>query len=305
MAANWVRLDVPDPRPGPRQGASLSVLYARGQLLLFGGREGSQLFDELWRFDTERDRWSLIASNPRPAPRFGHAATIDTRRRRLVLYGGFGAAGALTDLWAFEPLRVGWQRLAERVVGPGPRAGACAAYDEVEDRFLLAFGSTGTARTNEIWSFRFADEIWEEIGPPLGRPPARQDGACFWDATTRRLIVYGGQGEGFLADAWQFSLERRSWSQVPAGRLPAAAGAATAVADDRTALLFGGKSAGGYFAGWMLDLASGEASSLLGDGGGPPPRAGGAAVYSSDTGRFYLFGGANPGELADFWSLAR
>ena len=298
----WELVPTSGPTPSPRLGATFAFLYARGQLLLFGGRAVDQPLAELWRYDTERERWSLLTAAPSPPARWGHAVAVDSRRRVMVIFGGQGSDGTLNDLWAFDPLRLRWQQLARDRVGPGPRVGACAAYDETGDTILLAFGSTGSSLRNDLWAYRPDSESWEELSPPLLRPPARQDAACLWDASGRRLYVFGGRGEEDLADGWVFSLAPPGWTPLPSP-LPPLALAATAVGDNGRGLIIGGQSAGGLLAEvWQLTFADGTLARLHATG--PPPRAGAAAVYSSDTRRFYLFGGAGPSPLDDFWSWA-
>jgi hypothetical protein len=80
---------------------------ARGQTILFGGAGscGENAYcDDLWVFQEEM--WSELTAEVTPGPRFGHAMAYDSRRNRVVLFGGVGeesdcATGDCQTTWFF------------------------------------------------------------------------------------------------------------------------------------------------------------------------------------------------------------
>jgi len=78
-----------------------------GSLLRIGGESDSSYHGDLWRL--EREGWRLVAGAAVP-PRHGGAVALDTRRKRLVLFGGAPkGGGSLGDLWEWDGAR--WQEI--------------------------------------------------------------------------------------------------------------------------------------------------------------------------------------------------
>jgi hypothetical protein len=92
--------------PPARTDASLVYDARRGEVLLFGGYElyqgARRYFQDLWAWDGQR--WSeLTPEGIGPPPRAEAALAFDTRRHRVVLFGGSDADGdSGGDTWTLE-----------------------------------------------------------------------------------------------------------------------------------------------------------------------------------------------------------
>lgn len=202
--------------PQPRSGAVLSS-SGDGSLLLFGGSAGS---DETWLWSDPR--WRRVEAPGPPGRKFA-AVAFDSRRERIVMFGGIGAsAGRLPDTWEWDGARWIEQHPAKR---PAPRAQHAMAYDAVRERVVL-FGGYGAGST-------FLDDTWEWDGvnwsermsstTPLGRR-----GATLTFVPGRgEVILFGGRrqrGSGenpretFLNDSWSWDGVR--WSALVTEKAP-------------------------------------------------------------------------------------
>lgn len=102
----WTRAVIAGPTPGARTRHRLAYDAARGVTVLFGGQIGggrtAQYPSDTWTFDGRA--WTRH-DVPGPPPRWVHAMADDTRRERVVLFGGgLGAApfSRLADVWEWD-----------------------------------------------------------------------------------------------------------------------------------------------------------------------------------------------------------
>jgi hypothetical protein len=248
---------------------------AQAQLWLYGGDPGfaqncqsaPQFDGETWHYDVLCSTWSKYPGAS-PPPRARHTAVWDSKRKRMVIFGGryrAGASGAYTvfnETWSFEPAALDgqglWTPLQPTGTLPPGLANAAAVYDAAGDRMLVFGGNTSISGLtfspeNRLWSLDFAANAWSEVTPTTAtRPPARQFHAMALDAQRGRLIVFSGGDANaftgpFLADLWVFDLAARSWSPLAASGTPPMARIRPSLvldaARDRM-LLFGGHDDG-------------------------------------------------------------
>lgn len=170
-----------------------------GNRVLFGTDASRDTFlADLWTW--QDTRWTRQPSaGPAPAARAEAAMTYDTRRRRLVLFGGYSRTNGVTtrfgDTWEWDGRR--WSRASDR--GPTPRNGAAMAYDPVRGVSVLFGGSDGAA-SGETWEWDGAD--WTRSDVPLADP--RFNTVMWYDPATKRLMRFGGWYDGRRwGDTWE------------------------------------------------------------------------------------------------------
>jgi hypothetical protein len=102
------------PMPPSRSRYSLAYDAESARVLLMGGRGGSPPgpLGDAWTWDGAS--WSQVPGDhplrsQAPPPRMSATLLENPTSRGLMLFGGVGASGALTDLWQFD--RAGWRRL--------------------------------------------------------------------------------------------------------------------------------------------------------------------------------------------------
>ena len=168
---------------------------------LFGGRAGTAVFGDLWRYDLAADTWVLLQVEPGPAPRFGHTATW-VPEVGVVIFAGQAGGSFFSDLWTFEPAAGAWRRLADGGSVPEPRYGSCAGLAP-DGRLWISHGFTDRGRFSDTRAYDFATGAWSDITGGNPTPVIRCLHDCTWTADGR-FVLYGGQTNGVaaLGDLW-------------------------------------------------------------------------------------------------------
>lgn len=223
-------------QPAPRADVAGAFDPMTGMIYMFGGDTGPTVncipqpsfSDETWAYDARCDRWSRVTAETHPSARSRSASAFDTRRRRLVMFGGRYRAGTsgnytlLRDLWAFDVASGRWEDLTP-ASGPSPvaRSNASLVYDAETDSVLLFGGNTSVSGLsftprNDTWAFDFGAGAWRAV-TTTGAPTTR----LFHAATIvgRSMVVFGGGGANafmgpFYDDLWRLDLATGAWSEV-------------------------------------------------------------------------------------------
>ena len=210
----------------------------RGKTVMFGGQGASDLLDDAWEWDGNRERWTpvplppggVINTGPRanwPPARLGHAMAYDSTHHRTVLFGGAGDGGVLlNDTW----LRDGaaWIQGPAAPSGLTARQGHAMIYDNQLQAVVLVGGSDGQPE-NDMWEWD--GNSWTELLPSSATPsssqPSQRAGhAMAYDPDCGRILLFGGfdiNGQP-LNDTWQYDDVATSWSATSLAAMPAARG---------------------------------------------------------------------------------
>ncbi|MEO6954044.1 MAG: kelch repeat-containing protein [Polyangia bacterium] len=101
-SADPVASDTDDPRPLGRTQAAVALDSTRHLLYVFGGlRQGAYLAD-LWVLDLSTTTWHRLPIGGGPVGRAGASVAWDTVLDRMLLFGGKGDAGLLSDGWTLS-----------------------------------------------------------------------------------------------------------------------------------------------------------------------------------------------------------
>jgi hypothetical protein len=284
---------------------------ARAQVVLFGGSDGEALGDT-WEWDGTT--WELRApADPEgdgdPAPRYSHAMAYDSRRSRVVLFGGNQPSdpwwGPSDETWEWDG--ASWARRTpsdpEGDGNPEQRFLHGLAYDEARGRVVL-FGGTQ-------WEmFDFRADTWEWDGASWARrasdsgsdPSARYGHAMAYDATHGQVTLFGGlasdlvySDETWLWDGETWHLSTPTDPEEDGSPESGFLRMMTYDPSQSRILLLGTEEADdGRF--WSWDGAS-WARHIPADpeaDGSPTPSDGYATAYDAARGRLVLFGDPGP-----------
>jgi tetratricopeptide (TPR) repeat protein len=131
---------------------------------------------------------------------------FDTRRSRIVMFGGWGASGLLNDTWAWDGQR--WTQLSDR--GPAPRFAARMAYDANRDRVVLFGGRGQSSDFGDTWEFD--GQVWRQL--EVAGPSIRNIHEMVFDPRSRSVLLFGGyNAPKRFDDLWSFDGD--AWHQIP------------------------------------------------------------------------------------------
>jgi hypothetical protein len=193
------------PQPLPRLNPTAIYDPIRDRMIVYGGRnDQDQPFGDLWAFNTSGSGWTqLTPAGPAPPPRFWHTAIYDPIRDRMLVYGGWGALDAsseLADVWELSlsgaPV---WTELHPTDSSP-PHSAHTSIYDPVGDRMIVWGGSTA-ATFGTLWALSLADPpSWTQLGSP-GGVAGDYFHVSIYDPLRNRMIVRDREdyGEGLKA----------------------------------------------------------------------------------------------------------
>ena len=303
--AAWLELSLAA-GPAAREDHTWTLAGDGKTALLFGGRDGPTVYDDLWAYDLAADAWTQLAppDGPRPPGRFGHNA-VWVDGIGLVVFAGQNGSDFYNDLWAYDPATNGWRQLPAIGALPVPRYGSCAAIGP-DARLWISHGFTSEGtRFADTRAYDFAFSAWTDETPKGDLPVNRCLHACWW-TTDGRFVLYGGSTTGVTALGDEWALSQGAWTEIgtdlpPARNLYAAVKIAPGVT-----LVFGGQGLdSGYLDdAWLFDEMLPSPTALVAEGPLPPPRSGAEMVLDAGRHRVLLFGGKNDsGSLGDLWQL--
>lgn len=231
-----------DVAPAARFGHT-AIVYGDA-MILFGGREHNQFYNDLWSYDLVAHYWRPLLTTgdvsggepiPTPQPRAGHTATLVRGHTMFVIGGCTGVlnTACVGDVWAIELTNNVWRR----VEPTHPPTSGAAHY-----------GYTSDNQPHGVFVSAIAAP--PPMGVPVGRraqtlPPRK--GHTTVNVDDAWLLVFGGScGVAGADDNWIWRLECAcgTWSILPTtGAAPSPRMYHVAELTERnTMLLFGGKA---------------------------------------------------------------
>jgi N-acetylneuraminic acid mutarotase len=277
---------------------------------LFGGRDGSTVFADLWRFDLAAERWERLApAGATPPARFGHDA-VWIPGRGLVIFAGQSGGAFYNDLWQYDPAAGTWTKLPGGGDAPIPRYGSCGVLTSDGHLFISHGFTEDQTRFADSRLYDFGTGEWSDATPTAGDVPvARCLHHCF-ESADGPLILFGGQTTGVpaLGDLWRLDLQQEAaaWKQITEP-LPAARNLYAFARTENAFIVFGGGSLDrGYLSDtWVFSASDLTAAELQTSGKTPAGRSAAAFVEDAASHRLLLFGGRDADRaFADVWELA-
>lgn len=193
--SDWTQRS-PSNRPSGRSGAMVYDVM-RGEVLLFGGNDGSRLLNDTWTWDGSN--WSQRAPLSMPTPRYRHDMSYDAARGLVVLFGGNdnNGIGSRDDTWTWDGAT--WTE-ANALSRPPALTGHRMAYDAALGRVVLFGGAA------ETWLWDGMN--WADVSSAVS-PSARDLFSLSYDEVRQQIVLFGGTVSlpGALGDTWVLSTD--------------------------------------------------------------------------------------------------
>ncbi len=149
----WTKL-IEESKPGQSCRSKIVFDPASKKPLMFGGSNSSPIS---WQFNDSE--WSNI-SDEGPTPRYNHMMVADTKRNKVVLFGGAAQGGVrFDDTWEWDGKR--WLEI-RTVNGPSKRDMSVMVYDPKSEKTILYGGrDTEGNPIQDLWTWD--GKQWEQI----------------------------------------------------------------------------------------------------------------------------------------------
>lgn len=188
-AQTWTQLAYPTfPNVGtsPRRSGGLAFDLLNGQMLVYGGLQSTPTLtlNETWRFDGTT--WTQLTPTTTPPPRWGHRMVLDTRRARLVTFGGRSptTTANANDTWEWDG--TDWQQVFP-TASPSARGFYGMAYDERRGKTVIYGNQSGTS--TQTWEYD--GTTWTQVVTPT-TPPGLESPAMAYDKGRGVIVMFGG-----------------------------------------------------------------------------------------------------------------
>jgi hypothetical protein len=197
--------------PGTRKGhASVFVEGVDfGELVVFGGEDYHTLTDEVFVLDATApgaENWTDLTTTPPPGsywpePRTGASMVYDPEDDVVLMFGGRGYYGLLSDLWEmeFSGTEASWTELIPDGDIP-ERAFSSAVYDPNYDVVYAFGGEQYHALADTVACLDLETLTWSNASVTGDAIAALTDTAAVYAPDYRAIVLYGGQGYHALPD---------------------------------------------------------------------------------------------------------
>ncbi len=315
LANMWTELTPPS-SPSARYGGSMSFAPSNGQLILFGGYNGTTYFNDTWAFNAHdnANTWTNLTPSDPPSSRLGACMAFNPCSGQMILFGGNGLNGSLNDTWAFNANDNAntWTKL-NPPTSPAARYNATMAFNSSNGLMILFGGSGNGGLLNDTWEFDAKDNANTWIEMTLSNPPpARYGAGMSFNDSSGQIILFGGSGNsGDLNDTWSLGIPSNAvlfWTNMNPSSSPPTRFSPAFAFDPCSGkiIMFGGinYSGGTYFNDtWAYDVVNNAWTELIPPMPLPSARDSARMQFDPSSGQIILFSGHGAGGyLDDTWA---
>ncbi|MEA2082278.1 MAG: kelch repeat-containing protein [Elusimicrobiota bacterium] len=211
VSGSWDAISV-STAPSERMGFGMAG-GGNNTIALFGGYNGSGIFDDTWLFSG--GDWSLVECSTHPSARMG-TAMARLSADKIILFGGKNGPANYSDTWIFDTAASSWTLMA-LPLSPGARANHAMAH--CGEGKVMLYGGEGGSYLDDCWIYDSASSAWTEIDVSASNPGKRSGLAMTYDNGIERVWLFGGETE-FLGEysynkaLWMFNPASESWTQI-------------------------------------------------------------------------------------------
>jgi hypothetical protein len=320
-------------RPSGRMAHSVNML--NGSMMMYGGTNGEEVYEDIWLFQSElkinSGRWLKVevdhTMSPGPGRRFYHSSTFYSSASeqdgnedgvsKVLVFGGYDNLNVLrSDLWELQVSSVNataiWTSLDPSTVRPTPRAAHSTVLYNSQILILGGQGNVGQGPESvmfDSWVFDIALERWERRelrGTSV--PRVAYHTQHFAPGPGLMFVLFGAFNRQSATNRiYVTNIETMQWQLVrPAGVQPSPRAGASAAAFGMDMVVFGGVSPrNGLNAETWWFYSQDLAWELVDLSGGTVPAPRSMHAYTRLGSYMLLHGGegAESRDLADMWNF--
>lgn len=211
--------------PSPRYGCSMSAFD--GKLVVFGGRNKNQFFNDLLIYEINTNTWSIIDCFEKPLGRIGHTSSlikINYSQNKIVIRDGDSSNQAYQQLdQSGQSIEQQFQQMRSDQTDEEKLE---QKMNDYLDSQLWVFGGQidDDTYTNDLYVFDFATYQWFNFFDDV-MPEPRSYSVSFWISDNMGSFKFGIQGGRNKNEAfnnlWFFDPQLNQWiKETPIGPAP-------------------------------------------------------------------------------------
>lgn len=226
--------------PPPREGHRMVYDNVSNVFIMFGGRDGTQIFGDTWLYYDANDTWVQVFPSGSLTPRYGHAMVYDFFNDVVILFGGQDGSDVLADTYTYSVSGNVWMNMNPGNAPPR-RQRHDMAYDANSHEVILFGGNDEVNPLNDTYVYDVSLNDWIETSPP-GSPSPRYGHSMTFDLTEGLTVLFGGSsGTDMHNDTWVYDSVQDNWTQAFSFERPTARRDQSIVYDPHSGpVLFGG-----------------------------------------------------------------
>ncbi len=278
----------------PRYLHSAVLHRGRGEIIVFGGKNNSEHFNDVWSFNLSNYNWTQYQINTSIQARINASLFIDNDN--LYLSGGRNNNTLLNDLHIYNFPSQTW-RIPSISLENLPQERENFIMYKSKDGYFTIFGGNNSDNSlmTEIY-YNINEEKYENPDFNLKLTNSVIEFVPFENA----IYLFGGyNGRNYINDFWKYDLSLKIWTKIETETTPQprASHSLTYNPEDNSLYLFGGRNSIQQFKTlWKFNLATQNWEQIT-TVGGPNSRFGHYAFIRE--GYLYVFGGYEDGIKMD------
>ena len=187
----------------------------------FSGSHGWHWFREnylsnssVWTYDVATNTWRDMRPVPTQHPRPLRAASWDSDREVIVVFGGEGSNDGTI---AYDPYDNSWKRMFAKQE-PAPRSAGTMAYHQVLKKHIL-FG-TQFSDDPHTWAYDLAKNEWTDLKPDVQPPTDKNDAVLAYDEINDVIVASirapgkAGSDDGWHYETWVYEHAKNTWKKM-------------------------------------------------------------------------------------------
>jgi len=201
-------------------GRTGSSLWCNGDdLYMFGGFDGTDERLDMWKYETENDRWLW-----QPDPPTTIRGVVDSAYWSIAgefwKYGGYSNVhGATGNMWKYDPQMRKWEYIIPLNAGPGDRYGACFwAHKATNNLYLYGGYKSDNSSYADLWSYNIQSNKWTNLQFAGESPGPRIYASAVLGHSEDTVYFFGGsaiKNGPSIGKMRQLDLTTLTWSFSP------------------------------------------------------------------------------------------
>eukprot|EP00944_MAST-04C_sp_MAST-4C-sp1_P003281 g3281.t1 len=213
----WNELETTGTKPSARHGHS-SILY-NGQMVMFGGWDGSNNYNGAWTLNLTSYAWNeLTTTGTNPSARRAHSSIL--YNGQMVMFGGWDGSNNYNGAWTLNLTSYAWNELTTTGTNPSARR---AHSSILYNGQMVMFGGADDSSKNDAWTLDLTTYAWTQLVTSGMNPSARAGHSSI--LYNGLMVMFGGKDDSgnHKNDAWALDLTSYAWTQlVTTGAKPSA-----------------------------------------------------------------------------------